>query len=413
MTEHAGIGDPGVIPRPSFARLRVVSVLGIMQILAWGSSYYLLAVVAGPLSRDTGWTLPWIVGGLSLGLLVAAVVSPRVGRAIETHGGRPVLALSAVLLAAGLLMMGLATSLPVYLMAWIVIGAGMGAGLYDAAFSTLGRYYGDGARGTIATLTLFGGFASTVCWPISAWLVEAIGWRGACFAYAGVHLGLALPAYLLLLPRADRGLSGEAARRAGLPRQAAPFLGPPRSAFVLLAAVITISSAVTSLMSVYLLEILRARGLELAAAVALGALVGPSQVGARAVEMALGRYYHPLWTMIAAMALMATGLSLMLIDLPLMALPLVLYGAGIGIKSIARGTVPLALFGAAGYPAVIGRLALYSLLAQAAAPFIGAFLMEQGGSGSILAVLAGLSLGSLAMAFLLRALWRGAGPTAA
>jgi MFS family permease len=400
VTEHAGIEALTGISRPTLARLPVVCVLGVTQILAWGSSYYLLAVVAAPIAKETGWSLPWVVGGLSIGLLVAGAVSPRIGRTIDDHGGRRVLAASALLLAAGLAALGLATSLAAYLIAWIVIGAGMGAGLYDAAFGTLGRYYGESARGTIATLTLFGGFASTVCWPLTAWFVTALGWRGACFAYAGLHLVFALPLYLAFLPRIEPR-----------PRQAhdavstspqAPVLAPDqRAPFLLLASVITLASAVTAVVSVYLVVILQARGLELAAAVALGALVGPSQVGARAIEIALGRYYHPVWTMIAAMGLMSAGLFLLAAALPLAALPLIFYGAGIGIKSIARGTVPLALFGPDGYASVIGRLALPSLLAQAAAPFLVAFLLEGRGSALTLWTLAGLSAAAFVMAVML------------
>jgi hypothetical protein len=140
----------------------------------------------------------------------------------------------------------------------------------------------------------------------------------------------------------------------------------------------------------------------LAAAVALGALVGPSQVGARAIEMALGRYYHPVWTMIAAMGLTTAGLAALAAELPLPALALVFYGAGIGIKSIARGTVPLALFGPGGYATVIGRLAMPSLVAQAVAPFLGAFLLERGGSALLLWLLAALSAATVAMAAGLR-----------
>lgn len=388
---------------PARARLPLISVLGVTQILAWGSSYYLPAVVATPIARDTGWGLPWVVGGLSLGLLIAGIVSPRVGRSIARHGGRPVLAASAVLFAAGLALMGASANLLFYLTAWTLIGAGMGAGLYDAAFSTLGRYFGASARGAIATLTLFGGFASTVCWPLSAWLVEGFGWRGACFAYAALHLVVALPAYLCLLPHVPQRRTpdgSEASRAHAIPQVS---ISQP---FLLLAAAITLASAVTSLVSVYLLDILQARGLALAAAVGLGALVGPSQVGARAIEMALGRFYHPIWTMIAAMFLMTAGLSMMMFDLPLLAIPLVFYGAGIGIKSITRGTLPLALFGAEDYPLVIGRLALASLIAQAAAPFAGAFLIERGGAQAALAALAAVAAAALVLSLLLLAACR-------
>ena len=183
------------------SRVVIISVLGVTQIFAWGSSYYLPAVLAKPIAADTGWSLSWVVGGLSLGLLIAGLVSPWVGRAIARRGGRPVLAVSAGLLAAGLSALALAHSLPAFLIAWLLIGLGMGAGLYDPAFATLGRLYGHGGRSAITTLTLFGGFASTVCWPLSAFLDAHLGWRGACLVYAGFQLAVALPAYLFVLPR--------------------------------------------------------------------------------------------------------------------------------------------------------------------------------------------------------------------
>ena len=194
-------GDALQIAPKSPSRAVVISVLGVTQIFAWGSSYYLPAVLAKPIASDTGWSLSWVVGGLSLGLLIAGLVSPWVGRAIGRRGGRPVLAVSAGLLAAGLSALALAQSLPAFLIAWSLIGLGMGGGLYDPAFATLGRLYGHGGRSAITTLTLFGGFASTVCWPLSAFLDAHLGWRGACLMYAGFQLAVALPAYLFVLPR--------------------------------------------------------------------------------------------------------------------------------------------------------------------------------------------------------------------
>ena len=173
-----------------YRRQVMIGALGIIQILAWGSSYYLPAVLAGPIATDTGWPLPWIVGSLSAGLLVAGLISPRVGRLIGEHGGRPVLAGAALLIALGLVLLGIAPSLPVFVVGWLVLGAGMGAGLYDAAFATLGRQFGAAARPAITNLTLWGGFASTVCWPFSAWLVSQAGWRGACFTYAAIHVAV-------------------------------------------------------------------------------------------------------------------------------------------------------------------------------------------------------------------------------
>jgi len=373
----------------------VVTALGVTQILAWGSSYYLPAVLANPITVATGWPLPWVVGGLSLGLLAAGLCSPQVGRAIERTGGRPVLATSSALLGLGLAGLGTAPNLPWYFAAWLVIGLGMGAGLYDAAFATLGRLYGARARAAITNLTLFGGFASTLCWPLSAFLVESLGWRGTCFAYAGLQLLLALPVHLLLVPRLrSPRTAAPACGEVAEPRQLqAEAASPParRRRFILLAAGLTVGSVVQSVVSVHLLTILQARGLELATAVALGALVGPSQVGARVIEKLLGGGFHPIWTMLASTALVALGIGLLWTGLPAPAICLGLYGAGAGVNSIARGTLPLALFGAPGYAALMGRLAMPMLIAGALAPSAGALLLDRIGVTGTLATLAGMA----------------------
>src|SRR5215213_1215548 len=192
------------MPRPKHSRALVLTALGVGQILGWGSTYYLPAVLAKPIAADTGWPLAWVVAGLTVGSLTAGLIAPRVGRAIQAHGGRPVMAAGAGLLALGLVGLSLAPSLPLHLLAWVVIGVGMGCSLYDAAFSTLGGLYGQDARRAITTLTLFGGFASTVCWPVSAFCLERLGWRGTCLAYAALHLGLTLPLYGVVLPSSSR-----------------------------------------------------------------------------------------------------------------------------------------------------------------------------------------------------------------
>lgn len=373
----------------------VITVLGVTQILAWGSSYYLPAVLASPIAADTGWSLTWVVGGLSLGLLLAGLVSPYVGAMIDRHGGRPILAASALLLALGQLGLGVAHSLAVYIAAWLVIGVGMGAGLYDAAFGTLGRLYGRGARSAITTLTLFGGLASTVCWPVSAVLVEESGWRGACFVYSAIQLLVALPLYLVALPREQKAANEnriteglEAGRNPALPL------------LLLLAVTLTLAAFLSSTLSVHLLTILQERGMTLAAAVGLGAIVGPCQVGARAIELVVARYHHPIWTKAASVWSVAVGIGLLWTG-GFTPIALVFYGAGIGLESIARGTLPLALFGERGYARLMGRLAMPSLLVQAAAPSIGALLLEAGSGNEALAALFGVAAVNVALVGLL------------
>ena len=206
-------------------------------------------ITSSPIADDTGWPLGWIVGGLSLGLLVAGVVSPRVGDTIQRLGGRLVLATSAVFLALGLIGLALSPSLPIYVASWIVLGIGMGAGLYDAAFAMLGRFFGQQARTAITTLTLFGGFASTVCWPLSAMLVSHFGWRDACLIYAGIHLAVLLPLYVFALPREPKRVADVTAHAAGNSgdRVNRPVRHGERLLFALIALVITISSMISAL----------------------------------------------------------------------------------------------------------------------------------------------------------------------
>ncbi|WP_119273666.1 MFS transporter [Taklimakanibacter deserti] len=376
-------------PRPAL----VICTLGVFQILAWGSSFYLLGVLAPAITADTGWPPALVVSGLSLALLAAGIVSPKVGRTIQQHGGRPVLATSSVLLAGGLIAVGLATTPWIYLIAWLLIGLGMGTGLYDPAFATLGRQYGQSARRMITAVTLFGGFASTICWPISAFLLEKAGWRSTCFAYAAAHLSIGLPAYWFLMPKSVPSLAGIANSSEAASRE----LPADRQtvAFWLLGTILTVGAAILSLVAMHLLVLLQERGLGLGMAVALGALVGPSQVAARVVELLAGRRFHPVWTMLVGVVLLALGITLLWLEFPIIALALIAYGAGNGISSIVRGTVPLALFGPGNYAILMGRLGLPILLAMAAAPILGTVLIDAGGAALAFAVLAGMSLANI------------------
>jgi hypothetical protein len=384
----------------------VITALGVAQILAWGTSFYFPAVFSGPIVADTGWSLGMVVSGTSIGLLVAGLVSPQVGRLIDRHGGRPVLLASSLLYALGLAGIALAPALPFYLAAWVVLGLGMGTGLYDAVFAALGRMYGSDARGAITNLTLFGGFASTICWPLSAFLIEALGWRSACLVYAGLHLFVSLPLQAAVV-RAQKS-TASAVRDAANDNSAAQ---PPPAAdetriFVLLALVLSLAAGVGSIVVVHLLIFLQARGADFAAAVALGTLFGPAQVGARLVERLFGSRYHPVWTIIGACALMAAGLGLLLAGFPFLALVIVIYGAGYGVTWVARGTLPLALFGPVRFPRLMGKLAFPSLIVQALAPSVGALLIEAVGADATIGILTGLATVNLALVVLLLAACR-------
>lgn len=374
----------------------VLAILGPQQILSWGSSFYLLTVLAGPIVGETGWPLAWVVGGLSIGLAISGLVSPLVGRRIERLGGRAMLPLGCALLAAGQILMGLAESLWLFEVAWALMGLGMASSLYDPAFATLGRQFGLRARGLITVLTLFGGFASTVCWPLSAALVEWVGWRDTCFVYAGLHLLAILPLRRVLRPPPPH---------APLPPEgAAPAASVLRRLRLLLAAAgLTFATAylLLTVVAVHLVPLLAAREIAVGTAVALGALIGPSQVGARLLELLFGRRLDPLWSLITATLPMAVGLGLVAGGPPgWLPVALVVYGGGVGISSVARGTVPLALVGQRGYAAVMGKLVAPSLVLQAVAPVAAAWVIEgtPGGAALLLWLLFGVALANLALA---------------
>ena len=388
--------------RPRWA---VASGVGLAQMLAFGTSLYLLTVLSQPIQADTGWPLPWIIGGMSVGQLAGAAVAPRVGRWIKRHGGRPALSVSSFLFAAGLGLIAISPNLMIYFAGWIVLGLAMACGLYDTAFGTLGRLYGMEARRSITTVTLWGGFASTVFWSLSGLLVTLIGWRWTCGVYAVMHLAVSLPIYRLLLPAAA---PYPHARVTTVHDTTSPSLSDlSKTAIVLLGVVLTAETFVASIVSVHLVTLLRARDLTMAAAIGLGVFIGPSQVSARFAESLFGMRIHPALTMIVGVSGIALGVGLLpMLSLQLAAGALIAYGAGIGLVSIARGAVPLYLFGPLEAPVISGRLGRPIAVTAAVAPSIGALLITQIGGTAALRVLTVAALVSVGAAIALRRLAR-------
>ncbi|MBD9483718.1 MFS transporter [Pseudomonas sp. PDM14] len=383
--------------QPTINRVKLVWALGIAQILAWSTTYYLPAVLATPISKAMGWSLTSVVAGLSWGLLVAGICSPLAGRQIDRHGGRPVLASSSLLMAAGLLLMGVASNLLVYYLAWTCIGAAMAAGLYDAAFSTLGRLLGDSARTSMTGLTLLGGFASTLGWPLIAGLEHELGWRYSCFVLAGAHLFIGLPIHLLLVPKeAETPIQSSHAHATSAPSPSPDY----RQLFLLLALLLTLQSLVISAVSVHLLDVLKLLGIASVTALAIGMVIGPAQVAGRLAEFSIGRSLHPTWSARGAILLCGIGIVLLIPGLPWLAfVAMALYGAGNGILTIARGTLPLVLFGAEGYGARMGLLARPMLIAQATGPIAAAIAVDKLGAQVLLAVMTALVATSLLASF--------------
>ncbi|WP_241082178.1 MFS transporter [Achromobacter xylosoxidans] len=372
------------------APVRVVGALGTAQTLAWASSYYLPAMLAAPMAADLGVATPTVFAAFSGAMVVSALVGPWAGVATDRHGGRVVLAGTSLVFALGLGMLGFAQGLWTMVIAWLVIGAAMGAGLYEAAFSSLVRLYGQHARGAITGITLLAGFASTVGWPLSAWMEARFGWRNACLGWAGIHLliGLPLNAWLPTLPSPAQPERTAAADPAQAIASASPSpvaaAGGAGYATALLAFVFAATWFISTAMATHLPRMLEAAGATLAAAVAVGALVGPAQVAGRVLEFGLLRCVHPLLSARLAALAHPAGVTVLLMAGPVAA-PLfaILHGAGNGILTIAKGTLPLALFGAQGYGARQGWLMLPARIAQALAPLLFGLALDAWGANAL------------------------------
>jgi MFS family permease len=370
---------------------RAVPVLGITQILAWGTMSYPPVLTVPLIAADHGWSITFAMGGFSLALLVAGFVAPRVGVAIDRYGGHRVMLFGSLVGAVGLAGLAYANSPLAYLLVWAVIGSAMAASLYDPAFATLGRIFGSAARPAITALTLAGGFASTVSWPATHILIGQLGWRGTYLVYAALLAFVAAPLHAFALPRARALIE---TRRAGTATPAPPPRLPASgTAFLLVAAAFASYAFVPSGLSAHLLAIFQRFGLEPATVVAIGALFGPAQVTARIVEFVFARNVHPLWIARFAVGLLILAFAAVAVFGLSTAVAVafaLMFGVANGLITIARGTVPLALFGAAGYGRLIGRIAGPSLIMQAIAPLVLAFAAERISDAGALSVAAAL-----------------------
>jgi len=354
-------------------RLTVILVLGTTQTLAWASSFYLPAILGDRIAEDLAMSSTWFFAAFSAALVVSALVGPRVGRTVDAVGGREVLAVSNVVFACGLAILAFAHSQVMLWLAWMVLGLGMGIGLYDTAFAALGRIYGPEARSAITGITLLAGFASTVGWPLTAWGASELGWRETCLAWAATHIVVGLPLNLLL-PKSKRlATAGDTAT---------PHI-PLDWPMLVLGLAFAASWAVVTAMAVHLPRLLEAAGASTVQAVAAGALIGPSQVGARMVEASFMKRFHPMVSARLSVVLHPTGAAVLaLFGAAAASAPFtILHGAGSGILTIARGTVPLAIFGAENYGYRLGLLGVPTRVATAAAPLLFGMLIDKFGAG--------------------------------
>jgi MFS family permease len=377
-------------------RTIVVAALGATQTIAWASSYYMPAILGAPIAAALHLPSGVFFGLFSAALLLSAVVGPSVGRLIDRHGGRSLLAASNLVIASGLIILAEANGIAGLVIAWAVLGVGIGMGLYEPAFAALTWLYGREARGAITGVTLIAGFASTIGWPLSAVFLHESGWRAACLIWAALNLLVACPINWLAIPRhgapperpqATTGLSTEE---------------PPRLAMPILAFFFAATWFVQGAMAAHLPGLLQAAGASSTAAIAAAALVGPAQVGARIVEFGLLRSFHPVASARIASVLHPIGAAfLVALGAPGIIAFALLYGAGNGMITIAKGTLPLALFGPQGYGRRSGLLSVPARVLQSSSPFLFGLLLDRAGIGAV-GLSAGLCLAAFGSLFLLR-----------
>ena len=365
-------------------RRRLAIVLGLNQTMSWGMTFYLPAVIATPAARDLGQTPFAILGAFTVALLISGVLAPRTGRWIDRHGGKGALIASILVLSAGLGLLALAPNLIVWYAGWIVIGAGMPMGYYDAAFATVGALLGRDSARTITGITLLAGFASTVFWSFGAAVIGATGWRGLLGVYIGIMLCVNLPMVMMLVPRLDQS---EREKKQDVTGQAP--VG--RLQVACLAGFFTLRWFITSAISVNILVLLSGIGLDAKEAVFVASLVGPGQVFGRVLETTIGRRMGLLLRARLAALLFPLGACVLPVGGPAAAAAFAgLYGMSNGIMTINRGTLPLALFGPNGYATILGWFAVPVQLAQALAPIVAAPVVASLPARTVLLIAGGL-----------------------
>lgn len=353
----------------------VICGLGITQIIGWGTTYYALGALSQDIATATGWSQTLIFGAFSAALLLSGLISHATGRLTDRIGGRAVMTAGSLLGATGLAVIGLFQSPASYVAGWLILGFAMRLATYDAAFASLTQIAGTGARRAISYLTLFGGLASTLFWPLSHALSQAIGWGETFMVFAALHLIVCLPIHWFML----RAATGELHPATG--HAPAPFQEAGRrkwQAIALFATAVALNGLVFSAVSAHVVPLFTQLGFAGETAVLLAALIGPSQVAARLADIALGRSLNPLHLGLTAFGLLPVAIgsfALLQFSWPGALTFALLYGASNGLVTIAKGAVPLMLFGPRGYGATLGIVAAPNLVLNAAAPLLMAMLL--------------------------------------
>jgi predicted MFS family arabinose efflux permease len=349
----------------------LVMAMGFGQMIAFASSFYLMGVLGDAIGRDLGLSSGFVFAMVSASLAVTAFTAPAVARRIDLRGGKPVLLASSVVFALGLILTGFASDGLGLAVAMTVVGLGMALGLSPTPFAILVSLYGEGARRPITGVALLGGLGSTIGWPLTAAFAEHLGWRGACFAWAALHVVICLPLTAWIVPHTH----------GHIPKSTSP---PPRPQvrwdrpMIQLAVLFSIAWFISTCMSAHLPRLLQHFGLTLQTATATAALLGVAAVTVRFLEFTVLRRLDPLMTTRMATLMHPLGASLLAglgaAGAPFMALG---QGAGNGMLTVAKGVLPLRLYGSENYAYRSAMLSRPAQFAQIAGPAIYGLVLER------------------------------------
>lgn len=386
----------------------LLSGLALTRIIGWGSIYYSPSVLAGYLASELGLGPAVTFGGITILLVTGALIAPMLGRHLDRRGTRSAMALGAVISGLGLALLALAQGPVSYLSTWLVIGVGHVMQLANTGNVTVAQLVGERTRRVIGLMMLVTGLASSVFWPLTAWLSADYGWRACLIVFAAIQFVVVLPIHLAIpayrvRPVADPGPSAAPAEEQG--RVPA---GERRMMFWLLALSFSASGLVSWGLPLHIIGLMQGAGIAGASAVAIASLSGPATLVARAVDALAGERFPVERVALAGLALGPSACLLMALapGSSVIAMTFVmLFSAAMGVIAVARATLPLALFGRSGFGVMLGRLTVPQNLTFAAAPLLFALMVERLGASGTLIVSAGIqSVALLAMIMLVRRL---------
>jgi MFS family permease len=357
-------------------------LLGFGQILLWGGSYFLLSVLAKPISEETGWSGELIYGGLSMALMVSGFSIPIIGKWINSSSRNFALESSGLIIAAGLLVMGYSYNIYSFLTGWIIIGLGMGLGQYDALFASIGKTFKRSTSKTIVQVTLISSLAPTFAWLFTGYLLDNFGWRQTCFVYAAILALSIYPIhYFIFKGKTNKKKFFSTQVQSASKGNKSPI--PSKKIYYLLLLNFTLGATITTAIVVYLIEILVAKDISTVKVLGIVAFLGPSQAGVRVLDLILPSR-EPIQMAVVSSLAMLLGISLLFCSAEFAIPAVMLFGMGNGLRSILRGTLPLSIFGEIDYALLIGRLGRWPMIAQAVMPFVGGLIIHRFGSTAFL-----------------------------